>query len=131
MYVKSSDDYPKRLPLTANNGQLLPNLFSFRLKANDLSTLLPAELEHHQLINHFSSPPWQFSTSCKEHISAFVPRIDGRADNTASKRQNSLTHIALYQADFTIYNDSSAAEGTRNGGTAALLLEDLPHTLKH
>ena len=90
--LRSSDDHAKRLALTANIPQYLPNRCSFRRKADDLSRLSPAELEHYQLINHFSSPPWQFSTPLKEYISTFVSGIAGRADETASKHQYSLTH---------------------------------------
>ena len=87
---------------------------------------MPVELDHRQLINHFSSPPWQFGTPCKEHISTFVPSIDGRADDAASKCQYSLTHIASYHADYTIYTNGSAAEGTRNGGATAVITRGPP-----
>ena len=52
--LQSSEDHPKRLTLTANVFQRLPNHCSFRRNA----TLLPAVLEHHQLINHFLSSQW-------------------------------------------------------------------------
>lgn len=60
--LQSSDDHPKRHALTANIPQRLLNGSSFCRKANDLPTLFPAEFERRQLINQFSSPPWQFGT---------------------------------------------------------------------
>ena len=95
-------------------------------KVNDLSTLLPAELENRQIINHFPSPSWQFSTTRKEYISTFVTGIPGRADDSTSKHQYSLTHIASYQAKYTIYTDGSAAEETRNRGAAAVITRGPP-----
>lgn len=82
---------------------------------------MPAELGHRQVINHFLSPLQQFSTLRYDHISTLVPGIDGRADDITSKRQNSLTHIALYQADYIIYNDGSASERTGNKSAAAVI----------
>lgn len=60
--LQSSDDHPKHLALTANIPQRLLNRSRFCRKANGLPTLFSAELEHRQLINQFSSPPWQFGT---------------------------------------------------------------------
>ena len=120
--LRSSDDHPKRLALTANASQRLPNHCSFCCKANDFSTLLPAEFEHRQLTNHFSSPSWQFSTPRAEHISTFFPAIAGRADDT----EYSLTHNASYQADYIIYTDGSAAEGAKNVGAAAVITRGPP-----
>lgn len=48
---RSTNDHPKRVPLAADVPQRLPNC-----KANDLSILMPAELGHCQVINHFLSP---------------------------------------------------------------------------
>ena len=114
--MRSSDDHPKRVALATNIPQRLQNRCSFRRKVNELSTLLPPGLQHRQSINHFSSPPWQINTSCKGRISTTVPGITGRADDLDQKRQCSLTAIASYQADYTIYTDGSASRGTRNGG---------------
>ena len=95
-------------------------------KANELSTLLPPELQHRQSINHFPSPPLQLITSHEGRISTTVPGITGRADDTDLKRQCSLTTITSYQADYTIYTDRSASKGTRNGGSAAVVTRGSP-----
>ena len=42
------------------------------------------------------------------------------------KRQCSLTAIASYEADYTIYTDESASRGTRNGGAAAVVTRISP-----
>ena len=42
------------------------------------------------------------------------------------KRQCSLTAIASYQADYTIYTDGSASRGTKNGGAAAVVTRGSP-----
>ena len=42
------------------------------------------------------------------------------------KRQRSLTAIASYQADYTIYTDGSASRGTKNGGAAAVVTRGSP-----
>lgn len=66
--LHSTDYHPKHVALSADVPQRLLNCCSFHHKANDLSTLFPAELEHRQIINHFPSPPWQCSTLRKKHI---------------------------------------------------------------
>ena len=91
----SFNDHPKLIALAANVPQHLPNCCCFRRKVNDLSALFPAKLGHCQIINHFSSLPWQFSTLHKEHVSTFVLRVADQADNTTSKRQNSLTKLTI------------------------------------
>ena len=57
--------HPKLVALTADISQRLQNYCSFRHNVNDLSTFGPTELEYHQTINHFPSPPWQLSTPPK------------------------------------------------------------------
>ena len=53
-------------------------------------------------------------------IATTVPGITDRADDIDLKRQCSLTTIASYQADYTIYTDGSASGGTRNGAAAVV-----------
>ena len=124
--LRSTDDHPKRVALATNIPQRLQSCCSFCRKANKLFTLLPPELQHRQSINHFSSPPWQLNTSCKGRISTTVPGTTGRADDMDQKRQCSLTAIASYQADYTIYFDGSASRGTKNGGAAAVVTRGSP-----
>ena len=118
---RSADDHPKRVALAADIPQRLQNSRSFRHKANDLSTLLPAELEHLQTISDFTYPSWQLSTPHEEQISISVPGVTGRADNINLKHWCSLTLIASYQADYTICTNGSATGGTRNEGAAAVV----------
>ena len=99
---------------------------AFYRKFNDLSTLVPAELERHQTIKHFSSPPWQLSAPFKEEISSSVPGIAGQVDDIDSKRWFSLTLIASYQVYYTTYTDGSTSRGTRNGGTEAVATRESP-----
>ena len=117
--LRRTDDHPKRVDLTTDIPHCLQDRCSFCHKAKNLSTLLPAEPEHHQTINHSPSPPWQLSTPCKEQISTSVPGTAGQADDIDLKCQFNLTLIASYQVDYTIYTDVSASGGTRNGGAAA------------
>ena len=46
--------------------------------------------------------------------------------NYQNSSTSSQSHIALYQANFTICTDGSAAEGTRNGGTAVVITRRPP-----
>ena len=94
---------------------------SFRWKAEELSTLLPPDLQHRQNITHFPSPPWQWSSSHVGWIFTSVPSITGRADNKNLKLQCSLSTITSYQADYVTYTDGLASGGTRNGGAAAVI----------
>ena len=89
---------------------------SFCQKAEELSTLLPPELQHRQNIIHLPSPPWQQSSSHEEQIATSVPGITGRVDNINLRHQCSLTTIISYHADYVIYTDGSASRGKRNGG---------------
>ena len=73
----STDDHPKRVALAANIPQRLQNRSSFRRKAEELSTFLPAKLQHRQNIIHFPSPPWQHSTTPEGQIATTVPGITG------------------------------------------------------
>ena len=60
----STDDHPKRIALNVNIPQRLQSCSSFRQKAEELSSLLPPDLQHRQNIIHFPSPPWQ---QCSSH----------------------------------------------------------------
>ena len=124
--LRSTADHPKRIALDVNISQRLQSRSSFRQKAEELSTLLPPDLQHRQNITHFPSPPWQQSPSHDERISTSVPGITGRADDNNLKRQCSLSTIASYQADYVIYTDGSASGGTRNGGAAAVVTRGSP-----
>ena len=124
--LRSTDDHPKRIALDVNVPQRLQNRSSFRRKAEELSTLLPPNLQHRQSIVHFLSPPWQQSSSHEGRIATSVPGITGRADDSNLRRQCSLTTIASYQADNVIYTDGSASKGTRNGGAAAVVPRGSP-----
>ena len=57
----------------------------------------------------------------EERIATTVSGITGRADDIDLKCWYSLTIIASYQADYTIYTNGSAIWGTRNGGAAAVV----------
>ena len=124
--LRSTDNHPKRIALDANIPQRLQSCSSFRRKAKELSTLLPPGLQHRQNITHFSSPPWQQSSSLNGRISTSITGITGRADDNNLKRQCSLSTITSYQADYVIYTDQSASGGTRNGGAAAVITRGSP-----
>ena len=66
------------------------------------------------------------STPLEERIATTVPGITGQNDGTDLKCRCSLTIIASYQADHTIYTDGSASRGTRNGGAAAVVIRGSP-----
>ena len=124
--LRSTDDHPKRIALDVNIPQRFQNRSSFRRKAEELSTLLPSDLQHRQNIIHFPSPPWQQSSSHEGRIATSLPGITGRADDSNLRRQSSLTTIASYQADYVIYTDGSASRGVRNGGAAAVVIRGSP-----
>ena len=124
--LRSTDNHPKRITLDINIPQHLVSCSNFRRKIEELSTLLPPDLQHRQNITHFPSPPWQQSPSHDGRIATSVPGITGRADENNLKRQCSLSTIASYQADYVIYTDGSASGGTRNGGAAAVVTRGSP-----
>ena len=101
--MRSTDDHPKRIALAANIPQHLQNFSNFRRKAEEVSTLLPPNLQHRQNIIQFPSPPWQHNSSHEGQIASTVPGITGRDDDTNLKRQCSLTTFNSYQADYVIY----------------------------
>ena len=74
--LRSTDDHPKRIALDVNIPQRFQNRSSFRRKAEELSTLLPSDLQHRQNIIHFPSPPWQQSSSHAGRIATSVPGIN-------------------------------------------------------
>ena len=124
--LRSTDDHLKRVSLDVNIPQRLQNRSTFRRKAEELSTLLPPELQHRQNIIHFPYPPWQQSSSHEEQIATSVPGMSGRAGNINLKQQNSLATITSYQADYVIHTDGFASRGTRNGGAAAIVTRGSP-----
>ena len=128
--LHSTDEHPKRVALAADILQRLQNRCSFRLKANDLSSLLPPELQHRQSINHFPSPPLQLSTPREERTATTVPGITSLVDGIDPKSRCSLTTIASHQADYTIYTDGSASGGTRNEGAGAVVTKGSPIQLE-
>ena len=118
---KTLDDHSKRIALDVNIPQHLQSGSSFRPKAEELSTLLPPDLQHRQNITHFPSPIWQQNSSFDIQISTSVAGITGRTDHNNLKRQCGLSIITSYQADYVIYTDESASGGTINEGAAAVL----------
>ena len=76
-----ANDHPKHVALAADIPQRLQSWCSFRREANNLSTLLPAELEHRQFINLFTSPPWKLGTPREGQNCTTVPGVAGRVDD--------------------------------------------------
>ena len=116
-----TDNHTKCIALDVNILQRIQSRSSFRRKAEELSTSLPPDLQQRQNIIHFTSAPWQQSSSHEGQISTSVPGITGRADESKLRRQCSLTTITSYQADYVIYTDGSPSRVTRNGGAAAVV----------
>ena len=83
---RTTDDHPKRIALNVNIPQRLQSRSSFRRKAEELSSLLPPDLQHRENIIHFPSPPWQQCYSHTGRISTSVPGINSRADDNNIKR---------------------------------------------
>ena len=52
---------------------------AFRLKAHELSSLLPAKLNHREIIPIFPSIPCQCTTHSKNQVRTFIPGITGHA----------------------------------------------------
>ena len=122
----SADDHPKRHALDVSIPQRFQSCSSFRRKAEELSTLLPPDLQHRQNIIHFPSPPWQQNSSHTRRISNSVPGITSQADDNDIKWQCSLSTISSYQANYVVYTDGSTSGGTRNEGAAAVVTRGSP-----
>ena len=116
----------KRLALQNNFLQRTATHSSFRRKATELSTILPEELSHRQVVNLFPSPPWLASSFCTNQVSSTIPGICGCDDPPTLNLEKSLEHILSYQVDYTIYTDGSAYAGIRNGGGAAIISTGSP-----
>ena len=123
---RSADDHPKRIALDVNIPQCLQSRSSFRRKVEELSTLLPLDLQHRQNIIHFPSPPWQQSSSHTGKISTTVPGITSRADDNETRQKCSLSTIISYQADCIVYTVGSVSGGRRNGGVAEVATRRSP-----
>ena len=108
----STDDHPKRITLDVNIRQRLQSRLSFRQKPEELSTLLPPNLQHRQNIIHFPSPPWQQNSSQTRRISTSVLGTTSRVDGNSIKQQCSVSTITSYQADYVVYTDGSGSGGT-------------------
>ena len=75
--LRSTNDHPKSIALTVNVVQRLQNRSSFHRKAEELSNLLPTDLQHRQNIVHFPSSLWQQSSSREGRIATPIPGITG------------------------------------------------------
>ena len=124
---RSTEDHPKPIALDVDIPQHLQIRSNFRRKAEELSSLLPPDLQYRQNILHFPSPPWQQSSSHTGRLSTSVLDITSRADDNNIKRQCSLSTIISCQAGYVVYTDGSASGGTRNGGAAAVAIRGSLH----
>ena len=72
--LHTATDHPKRLALQNDIPQCIFTRSSFRIKDTELSTIIPEELGHCQVVNLFPSPPiiiithlFQFGFTKKVH----------------------------------------------------------------
>ena len=123
--LRSTDDHPKRVALAADILNTFKIAAAFFVRPTAFLLFLPAGLEHCQSINHFPSPPWRLSIPPN-----IPPGIAGRAKDIDLKHRCSLTLIASYQADYTIYTNGCNSGGKETGTQQQLSLEDAQSSLK-
>ena len=63
-YLHTTADHPKGLVLQNDIPQRISTCSSFCRKAIELSTILPEEISHRQVVNLFPSPRWLASSFC-------------------------------------------------------------------
>ena len=100
---------------------------AFRLKAHELSSLLPAKLGHREIIPIFPSIPCQCTTHSKDQVRNFIPGITGHAGDFSYERKKNLAYITSYQVGYTIYMYDDANAGTRNEWLNFFLIVNLFH----
>ena len=65
-------------------------------------------------------------TAANLEIFATLPGVNSREDDINTKRKSSIDKIKEVNAEITIYTDGSASEGTRKGGSAAVITRGDP-----
>ncbi|XP_066931550.1 uncharacterized protein [Clytia hemisphaerica] len=96
---------------------------NWRAKSHTLQQYLPTEVTKRQPLNYFPSPPWM--TAANLEIFATLPGTAERMIST-QKRKSSIDKIKEANTEITIYTDGSASEGTRKGGSAAVITRGDP-----
>ena len=116
---RAPEDHPKRLALENAVPRRLVNRTSFASMADELTNLLPPESHTRKPLEPFTIAPW--NNTRPDGINATVPGIESRKDEDGVKREASLKAIRESGDEIVIYTDGSAKEGTRNGGSAAVI----------
>ena len=93
--LRTTADHPKQVSLQNGIPQHIATRSSFRRKATEISTILPEELSHWQVVNLFPSPPWLALSFCTNQVSSTISGISGRDDPPAHKLAKSYLYLYL------------------------------------
>ena len=89
---------------------------NWREQAKRTADQLPEELENREVLSVEAPPPW---IEERQRWTAFPkPMGENRSDNSVEKAVNTINDNC---PEFVIYTDGSAAEGTRDGGSAVVV----------
>ena len=96
------------------------NRSSWFRKGSELSELyIPPEAESRRAIEFYNHCPWTAADAVT--INTRLEGVVGRHDDPAVIRAAAEKAISEWNGDISIFTDGSAAEGCRNGGSAAVV----------
>jgi len=88
--------------------------------ANDLtSKFIPPDAEQRSPIIHHQKPPWINTSSVT--IFPTLAGIDSKSEDPVKVRSAAIVAIEKWYSNLTIFTDSSAVEGCKQGGAAAVV----------
>jgi len=111
------EDHPKRIALMADCRHRL-HRSSWRKHATELMSTLPG-LHNRESVDPISDP---FQGTSKQNWTVLTDTVRlSNIRDTETLRREALFSISIHDpAEFIIYTDGSASEGTHDGGSAAL-----------
>jgi ribonuclease HI len=125
MCLKSAEKalrMPEDHPLTETWRNAMPTKNSrlgWKAMADTLLKRVPQQATERMPVSFFGCPPWIGPPEIEVYDT--VPGITGRSDELDLKKTATLLRIDSLNADFVIYPDGSAKEGSREGGSGMVV----------
>ena len=112
-------DHPRRIAFEGRSTLRLKKHCA-RSKALTLGSKLPDQKTREPLtISPIS--PWNRGLTSPTIISPTLPGVSGREDSLQNIKRAAMTRARELDADFSLYSDGSASEGTTRGGAAVVV----------
>ncbi len=122
--MRLAENHPRRVAATDSVRERLKSVQTFRSRARELALLYPSISRANAPripLNPPDTPPWERGLKDNISISPNLHGVKGRGDSATEIRLAALRRTIDLRADFTIYTDGSASDGTMNGGAGVII----------